>query len=917
MVTVPSASGPDQFLTSITTGAWIATSTPFFSLGWTTGATSTGSAGINISSGCFAINGTCITSGSTGGTGNVATSSSETANDIPYWTSTAGTPATLSGGSSLFQWLNPGLLVIASTTIGAGGTNGLTIFGNSTTSANAKILGTLNVTGTTNLTTINAAVFQSNGGQGADITTAGVNVFNNGLFGFSSTANSAGTADTNISRLSAGVIAFGTGAQGSAAGGFLAASSTILGNFTATGFINTSGTTGGYQIDGNLILQASSTNAETAVGQSALANYFTVTSTAGETALGYQALGNATSSVSDTAIGYQALKGSATVSSTGANTAVGYKALSVNSSGANNTAVGNLALSTNTTGFDDTAIGWRELQNNISGLQNTTVGMSNMNLATTSSDNTIMGYAAGSNISGATGPAGSGNTIFGWNSGFGITTGSKNVLFGPASIAASQNQITTGSNNISIGNDVAVPLATGSNQLNIGNEIYGTSLSGTGLTQSNGAIGIGTSTPWGILAIAAPVSGNQNPLFDVASSTPTGTTTAFIITASNNVGIGTTTPGSLLSLNGIANFTTATSTFYGNGLNLTAGCYAINGNCIGGSGSSGTVTSVTAATPNSTLTLGGTNPVTTSGTINFDLNLTHANAWTGLQTFNNSTSTLFSCTTCYIGGTNLVGGSSGTITIPNTTGTLDVGSGQSNQVMVWSGLNITQGFTNFTFSNNGLLTFPNASSTVFTNFGTAYFGGTATTTIYSNGDIGIASTTNMLLGIGNVAGFGLTPSATSTIWSSLVIATTSPNAFIITDAYGTPDFTFSTASSTNNQPEFVIAATSSANTLFQVDQYGGIMASSTGATPTIACTPSGGTMNVNSNNEAGSFTTGTASTACTITYSQAKTSTPYNVFLSQSGTSGLLGVTDNTTSFTISVGTAVTGDTIGYSTQYY
>jgi hypothetical protein len=54
------------------------------------------------------------------------------------------------------------------------------------------------------------------------------------------------------------------------------------------------------------------------------------------------------------------------------------------------------------------------------------------------------------------------------------------------------------------------------------------------------------------------------------------------ITQGSNVGIGTTSPGSILSINGIANFTSATSTFYSTGgLNLTAGCFAISGNCLG------------------------------------------------------------------------------------------------------------------------------------------------------------------------------------------------------------------------------------------------------------------------------------------------------------------------------------------------
>ena len=55
--------------------------------------------------------------------------------------------------------------------------------------------------------------------------------------------------------------------------------------------------------------------------------------------------------------------------------------------------------------------------------------------------------------------------------------------------------------------------------------------------------------------------------------------------ANNRLGLGTTTPGSLLSLGSLANFTTATSTFYSSGgLDLTSGCFAINGACVGGGG---------------------------------------------------------------------------------------------------------------------------------------------------------------------------------------------------------------------------------------------------------------------------------------------------------------------------------------------
>jgi hypothetical protein len=71
-----------------------------------------------------------------------------------------------------------------------------------------------------------------------------------------------------------------------------------------------------------------------------------------------------------------------------------------------------------------------------------------------------------------------------------------------------------------------------------------------------------------------------------------------------NVGVGTTTPGSPLSLAGIANFTTATSTFYSTGgISLTTGCYALNGTCLTLGSFSGTLA----------VNQGGTGSTTLSG----------------------------------------------------------------------------------------------------------------------------------------------------------------------------------------------------------------------------------------------------------------------------------------------------------------
>lgn len=79
------------------------------------------------------------------------------------------------------------------------------------------------------------------------------------------------------------------------------------------------------------------------------------------------------------------------------------------------------------------------------------------------------------------------------------------------------------------------------------------------------------------------------PLFRISSSTSPGNfTSVFQINANNRIGIGTTTPASLLSLTGTSGIyasTTATSTFQGGSLNLITSsghtpCYAVNGTCL-------------------------------------------------------------------------------------------------------------------------------------------------------------------------------------------------------------------------------------------------------------------------------------------------------------------------------------------------
>ncbi|MCF7835789.1 MAG: hypothetical protein K9M15_01575, partial [Candidatus Marinimicrobia bacterium] len=66
-----------------------------------------------------------------------------------------------------------------------------------------------------------------------------------------------------------------------------------------------------------------------------------------------------------------------------------------------------------------------------------------------------------------------------------------------------------------------------------------------------------------------------------------------------------------------------------NGIDISGGCFAVNGTCLGGGGA-GSVTQIDTTFP----ILGG--PITTTGTIALAFGTTTANSWSEIQTFNNS-----------------------------------------------------------------------------------------------------------------------------------------------------------------------------------------------------------------------------------------------------------------------------------------
>ncbi|MFA7302614.1 MAG: tail fiber domain-containing protein, partial [Candidatus Paceibacterota bacterium] len=202
----------------------------------------------------------------------------------------------------------------------------------------------------------------------------------------------------------------------------------------------------------------------------------------------------------------------------GDNSAFGYQALysTTGVTGINNTAIGARSLYTNLGGGSNTALGFESLYLNLSGEDNTAVGMGALYTNSTGSYNTALGKYA-----------------------LNLGTGSSNVALGYQAGA----NLTTGTNNIIIGNSVDLPSIASSNMLSIGNLIYGTGLSAYNPTSSSavstGRIGIGTTTPWGKFSVNPVSQAVGEPSFVVGSSTKTD----FIVTQAGNVGVGTAAPG--------------------------------------------------------------------------------------------------------------------------------------------------------------------------------------------------------------------------------------------------------------------------------------------------------------------------------------------------------------------------------------
>lgn len=216
--------------------------------------------------------------------------------------------------------------------------------------------------------------------------------------------------------------------------------------------------------------------------------------------------------------------------------------------------------------------------------------------------------------------------------------------------------------------------------------------SGTGLGQLGLIAGNKTMRLGFLNSVTTSQIGNvtNNPL-----QFTTNDTARITILGGGNVGIGSTSPNYILSVKGIsetgsstysgafyATSTTATSTF-GQGINLSNGCFAVNGTCVGAGGggslSGGTANMLAAWTSSSALTATATpqveaiNATSTTATSTYSGTLT-ASAMFLMPEYTISTSTSYTLS-CYNGSHQRfgIGTAATTINLPNT-GSCPVGA---------------------------------------------------------------------------------------------------------------------------------------------------------------------------------------------------------------------------------------------------
>ena len=462
---------------------------------------------------------------------------------------------------------------------------------------NVAVAGGLTVGGTLSLNTVNAATQYNLGGQRI-LSNAG----NSNLFvGAGSGAANSGGFNTFVGNLAGNANTTGDANAFFGAGAGQANTSGIFNSFfgAAAGRLNTAISNSFFGTNSGRSNTTGQQNAFFGT-ESGLSNV-----TGSRNAFFGVSSGNFNTADNNAFFGHNAGFNNTTGSG---NSVFGYTAGYSNTTGGFNAFFGAVAGGNNTTGSENSFFGDGAGASNVSGSNNTFVGRQ-AGLNNTASSNAFFGHFAGK-----TNTTGTGNAFLGFSAGLSNTTGSSNSFFGGGTGCIN----TTGLNNTFLGSSAGNSNATGSSNTLIGaganvntnnlnnasafgyralvsadNSLVLGSINGVNSATADTNVGIGTTSPqtrleiktlsnnYGFTHTNGPVTfgsyisseggwlgtRTNHPLFFFINDGLPRMTVA----ASGNVGIGTTTPNSRLTVTGLIETTTGGVKFPDGTIQTTAG----------------------------------------------------------------------------------------------------------------------------------------------------------------------------------------------------------------------------------------------------------------------------------------------------------------------------------------------------------